>query len=197
MASALLPLLDTTAECDKPPNGKRRVCLACDGRSGYVGLPPADRGGHPGTLALELAGLVEQAQIGSISGSIRRCNGGERGQPCPVDLEEARRKGSFLASGLRAHGCLGDRYFRSDEAKATISAWGMHIDFGPDVAFGALFFPFLEPVADLDNGMSVVAGGAGGLPQRPRRGGSLGRRRDPHPFPWPATRDQLPRSRIS
>ena len=41
---------------------------------------------------------------------------------------------------------------------------GMHIDFGPDVAFGALF-PFLEPVADLDNGMSVVAGGAGGLPR--------------------------------
>ena len=40
----------------------------------------------------------------------------------------------------------------------------MHIDFGPDVAFGALF-PFLEPVADLDNGMSVVAGGAGGLPR--------------------------------
>jgi hypothetical protein len=39
----------------------------------------------------------------------------------------------------------------------------MYIDFGPDVAFGALF-PFLESVADLDNGLSVVAGGAGGLP---------------------------------
>ena len=33
---------------------------------------------------------------------------------------------------------------------------GMHIDFCPDVPFGALF-PFLESVADLDNGMSVVA----------------------------------------
>ena len=62
MASAPLPLLDTTAECDKPPTGKRRVCLACDGRSGYVGLPPADKRGHLGTLALELASLVEQAQ---------------------------------------------------------------------------------------------------------------------------------------
>ena len=40
----------------------------------------------------------------------------------------------------------------------------MHIDFGPDVAFGALF-PFLESVADLDNGMSVVAAGAGDLPR--------------------------------
>ena len=35
------------------------------------------------------------------------------------------------------------------------------VDF-PDVAFGALF-PFLESVADLDNGMTVVAAGAGGL----------------------------------
>jgi hypothetical protein len=41
---------------------------------------------------------------------------------------------------------------------------GLHQDFGPDVAFGALF-PFLEPVANLDNGMSMVAGGAGGLPR--------------------------------
>ena len=40
----------------------------------------------------------------------------------------------------------------------------MHIDFGPDVAFGALF-PFLESVADRDNGMSVVAAGAAGLPR--------------------------------
>ncbi len=88
--------------------------------------------------------------------------------------------GRWLASALRAHGPrgiaelsrlllgstreLGDAYFRSDEAKAMIAAWGMHIDFGPDVAFGALF-PFLETFADMDNGMSVVAGGAGGLPR--------------------------------
>lgn len=88
--------------------------------------------------------------------------------------------GRWAASSLRAHGRgglaelsrlllgstreLGDRYFHSDEAKAMIAAWGMHIDFGPDAAFGALF-PFLETFADMDNGMSVVAGGAGGLPR--------------------------------
>ena len=64
----------------------------------------------------------------------------------------------------------------------------MHIDFGPDVAFGALF-PFLEPVADLDNGMSVVAGGAGGLP---RALAAVAHSADAEP----ATKDQLPRSRI-
>src|SRR5262249_15161289 len=86
----------------------------------------------------------------------------------------------WAVSSLRAHGAtgvaelarlllgstreLGDRYLSSDEAKALIAAWGMHIDFGPDAAFGALF-PFLECFADLDNGISVVAGGASGLPR--------------------------------
>lgn len=85
-----------------------------------------------------------------------------------------------LTSTLRAHGArgtadlarlllgttrdLGDRYFHSDEIKALIAAWGMHIDFGPDVAFGALF-PFLETFTDMDNGMAVVAGGASKLPR--------------------------------
>ena len=88
--------------------------------------------------------------------------------------------GRWAAGTVRAHGRagtaelarlllgttreLGERYFHSDEAKAMIAAWGMHIDFGPDVAFGALF-PFLESFADMDNGMSLVAGGAGGLPR--------------------------------
>jgi phytoene dehydrogenase-like protein len=83
-----------------------------------------------------------------------------------------------LTSALRAHGArgtaelarlllgttrdLGDRYFHSDEIKTLIAAWGMHIDFGPDVAFGALF-PFLETFTDMDNGMAVVAGGASNL----------------------------------
>ncbi|HEY2052877.1 MAG TPA: NAD(P)/FAD-dependent oxidoreductase [Solirubrobacterales bacterium] len=85
-----------------------------------------------------------------------------------------------LASTVRAHGArgtaelarlllgttrdLGDRYFHSEEIKALIAAWGMHIDFGPDVAFGALF-PFLETFTDMDNGMAVVAGGASNLPR--------------------------------
>jgi phytoene dehydrogenase-like protein len=88
--------------------------------------------------------------------------------------------GRWAAGALRSHGRagsaelarlllgttreLGERYFHSDEAKAMIAAWGMHIDFGPDVAFGALF-PFLESFADMDNGISLVAGGAGGLPR--------------------------------
>ncbi len=59
---------------------------------------------------------------------------------------------------------LGDRYFHSEEAKALIAAWGMHIDFGPDISFGALF-PFLETFTDMDNGMAVVAGGASNLPR--------------------------------
>ena len=85
-----------------------------------------------------------------------------------------------LASTARAHGVrgtaelarlllgstreLGDRYFHSEEAKALIAAWGMHIDFGPDISFGALF-PFLETFTDMDNGMAVVAGGASNLPR--------------------------------
>jgi phytoene dehydrogenase-like protein len=85
-----------------------------------------------------------------------------------------------LSAALRAHGVrgtaelarlilgstreLGDRYFHSDEAKALIAAWGMHIDFGPDISFGALF-PFLETFTDMDNGMAVVKGGASNLPR--------------------------------
>jgi phytoene dehydrogenase-like protein len=85
-----------------------------------------------------------------------------------------------LTSAVRAHGArgtaelarlllgstreLGDRYFHSEEAKALIAAWGMHIDFGPDISFGALF-PFLETFTDMDNGMAVVAGGASNLPR--------------------------------
>jgi phytoene dehydrogenase-like protein len=59
---------------------------------------------------------------------------------------------------------LGDAFFASPEAKAMIASWGMHLDFGPDVAMGALF-PFLEVFADMQNGMSVVEGGASRLPE--------------------------------
>lgn len=57
---------------------------------------------------------------------------------------------------------LGDAYLASREAKALLAAWGMHLDFGPDVATGAMF-PFLELFTDMDNGMSVVEGGASRL----------------------------------
>jgi phytoene dehydrogenase-like protein len=52
-----------------------------------------------------------------------------------------------------------DRNFRSDKIKATIAAWGMHLDFAPDVAGGALF-PYLESMATQSFGMALGKGGA-------------------------------------
>ncbi|MBS1878700.1 MAG: NAD(P)/FAD-dependent oxidoreductase [Actinobacteria bacterium] len=69
--------------------------------------------------------------------------------------------GQIILSSTRQ---LGDAYFHSEEMKAMLAAWGMHIDFAPDATFGGLF-PLLESFADMDNGMSVVQGGAGGLAQ--------------------------------
>ncbi len=57
---------------------------------------------------------------------------------------------------------LADAYLHSREAKALLACWGMHLDYGPDVAGGALF-PFIECFADMRAGMSIVRGGAGGL----------------------------------
>ncbi|MQA73407.1 MAG: FAD-dependent oxidoreductase, partial [Solirubrobacterales bacterium] len=57
---------------------------------------------------------------------------------------------------------LGETYFASPEARSLLAAWGMHLDFGPDVATGAMF-PFLEVFTDMANGMSVVEGGASRL----------------------------------
>jgi phytoene dehydrogenase-like protein len=49
--------------------------------------------------------------------------------------------------------------FESPEIRAAMAAWGMHLDFGPDVAGGALF-PYLESMADQSFGMVVGQGGA-------------------------------------
>jgi phytoene dehydrogenase-like protein len=59
---------------------------------------------------------------------------------------------------------LGDRYLDSPEVKALLACWGMHLDFGPDVSFGAMF-PFVETFADMENGIAIAQGGAGCLPQ--------------------------------
>ncbi|MEU6492994.1 NAD(P)/FAD-dependent oxidoreductase [Streptomyces sp. NPDC046984] len=59
---------------------------------------------------------------------------------------------------------LGETWFTTREARAMAACWGMHLDFGPDVAGGAMF-PLLELFADMENGMSVVEGGAQRLPQ--------------------------------
>jgi len=85
-----------------------------------------------------------------------------------------------LGRALRAHGPrglaqlarivlsstreLGEAYFATPQARALIAPWGMHLDFGPDVAGGAMF-PFLETFADQANGMAVVEGGASRLPE--------------------------------
>ncbi len=52
-----------------------------------------------------------------------------------------------------------DKKFQSEKIKATIAAWGMHLDFPPDVAGGALF-PYLEAMANQSFGMVIGKGGA-------------------------------------
>jgi phytoene dehydrogenase-like protein len=52
-----------------------------------------------------------------------------------------------------------DANFESDRIKAALAAWGMHLDFAPDIAGGALF-PYLEAMADQSFGMALGKGGA-------------------------------------
>ena len=49
--------------------------------------------------------------------------------------------------------------FESREVQALCAVWGMHLDFPPDIAGGALF-PFLETFANNANGMVLGKGGA-------------------------------------
>ena len=59
---------------------------------------------------------------------------------------------------------LGDAYFETDEAKAVLATWGMHMDFGPDVSGGAVF-PLMETFSNLTEGMVVAEGGASAIPR--------------------------------
>lgn len=52
-----------------------------------------------------------------------------------------------------------DQTFESPQVKATLAAWGMHLDFAPDISGGALF-PYLESMADQSFGMVIGKGGA-------------------------------------
>ncbi|MDF1726820.1 MAG: NAD(P)/FAD-dependent oxidoreductase [Sulfitobacter sp.] len=52
-----------------------------------------------------------------------------------------------------------DQTFESEHLKATLAAWGMHLDFAPDVAGGAVF-PYLEAMAGQAFGMVLGQGGA-------------------------------------
>ena len=67
----------------------------------------------------------------------------------------------LVTSSTRA---LGERYFATAEARSLAAAWGMHLDFAPDVAAGAVF-PLLELFLDMRFGMNVVQGGASRLPE--------------------------------
>ena len=49
--------------------------------------------------------------------------------------------------------------FENEKLKTTLAAWGMHLDFAPDIAGGALF-PYLESMANQAFGMVIGAGGA-------------------------------------
>jgi phytoene dehydrogenase-like protein len=52
-----------------------------------------------------------------------------------------------------------DRHFESDQLKTMAAAWGMHLDFAPDIAGGALF-PYAESMSNQAFGMVIGAGGA-------------------------------------
>ncbi len=64
--------------------------------------------------------------------------------------------GRLLASSTRA---FLDARFSDERVKAMLGAWGMHLDYAPDVAGGALF-PYLEAMADQAFGMALGRGGA-------------------------------------
>lgn len=52
-----------------------------------------------------------------------------------------------------------DAHFESAKVKAMMAAWGLHLDFAPDTAGGALF-PYLESMANQAFGMVIGKGGA-------------------------------------
>jgi phytoene dehydrogenase-like protein len=52
-----------------------------------------------------------------------------------------------------------DENFENAKLKAMLAIWGMHLDFSPDCAGGALF-PYLESMADQTFGMAFGRGGA-------------------------------------
>ncbi len=55
-----------------------------------------------------------------------------------------------------------DENFENEKLKTMLAIWGMHLDFSPDCAGGALF-PYLESMADQAFGMAIGRGGAGTL----------------------------------
>lgn len=63
----------------------------------------------------------------------------------------------FLASSPRV---WLEETFESPKLQALLGTWGMHLDFAPDIAGGAMF-PYLEAMANQSFGMALGKGGAG------------------------------------
>ena len=64
--------------------------------------------------------------------------------------------------GLQSTRSFTDEHFTDPRTKALVAAWGMHLDFAPDIAGGALF-SFLESMGGQIFGMVIGEGGAAGL----------------------------------
>mgnify|MGYP002623153795 FL=1 len=52
--------------------------------------------------------------------------------------------------------------FESDVVQAMIAAWGLHLDYAPDIT-GGCWMPFLETNVDEQQGISLVKGGSGNV----------------------------------
>ncbi len=83
--------------------------------------------------------------LGKLGGLLRRCG-----------LRDSAELARMLLSSPRS---WLQREFRSEAVQCLLAAWGMHLDYGPDVAGGTLF-PYLEAMAGQRFGMALGQGGA-------------------------------------
>jgi phytoene dehydrogenase-like protein len=123
------------------------------------GLDPADR---PGWRALDaLFDRIGPSLFGLFGAPPPGASTLPTTAPLARQLLADRRNLGDLARLLMATPrAFADAHLVTDEAKAALACWGLHIDFGPDVAGGAMF-AFLEAFSDQRNGMAIVEGGAG------------------------------------
>lgn len=93
----------------------------------------------------------------------------------PLPSWKAARQAWRLFRGLGRHGTAElaqmllksprgfvDSWFESDQVKAMVVPWAFHLDFGPEIANGAVF-PFIESVLNAQNGIAFAKGGIGNL----------------------------------
>ena len=101
-----------------------------------------------------ILGEILQSPAGS-GGPLAHLSG--RGVDIPEDVRQTLR--GILVDSLRANLT---RRFASDEVRVLVGAWGLHLDYAPDVA-GGCWMPFLETNADERNGISIARGGSARL----------------------------------